>query len=147
MSTDTTTESSAHADLIQRYAAWETKLGENIDSLSRQRTVFYWIFFGALITSTLGFFFGSWFGVGSFLTGLAFCGTGLYLTIMRRRQYDDELLHTRAELRRLMERRDPAVTPCRETPPEGAEDAIRAKTAERCSLSTTRSLPAAAARP
>jgi hypothetical protein len=106
MSTHTTiTESSAHANLVQRYAAWEAKLRENIDSLSRQRSIFYRIFFGALTASTLGFFFGSWFGVGSFLTGLAFCGSGLYLTMMRRRQYHDELLHTRAELRRLTERR------------------------------------------
>ena len=104
MSTDTATESSAHADLVRRYAAWEAKLRENIDSLSRQRTAFHWIFFGALIASTLGFFFGSWFGVASLLTGLAFCGTGLYLTMMRRYQYNGELLRTRAELRRLTER-------------------------------------------
>jgi hypothetical protein len=104
MSTVTTSESRAHADLVQRYAAWEAKLRENIDSLSRQRTAFHRIFFGALMASTLGFFFGAWFGVGSFLTGLAFCGTGLYLTIVRRRQYDGELLRTRAELRRLLER-------------------------------------------
>jgi hypothetical protein len=108
MSTGTTTKSSAHADLVRRYAAWEAKLRENIDSLSRQRSAFHRIFFGVLIASTLGFFFGSWFGVGSFLTGVAFCGTGLYLTIMRRRQYAGELLHTRAELRRLTARRDPA---------------------------------------
>jgi hypothetical protein len=106
MSKGTTTESSGHADLVQRYGAWEAKLRENIDSLSQQRTVFYRVFFGALIASTLGFFFGSWFGVASFLTGIAFCGTGLYLTIMRRHQYDGELLRTRAELRRLMERTD-----------------------------------------
>jgi hypothetical protein len=103
MSTDTATESSAHADLVRRYAAWEAKLNQNIDSLSQQRTACYRIFFGALVVSTLGFFFGSWVGVGSFVTGVAFCGTGLYLTMMRRREYDDELLQTRAELRRLME--------------------------------------------
>jgi hypothetical protein len=105
MSTDGSTDSRAHADLVQRYAAWEAKLRENIDALSRQRTVFHRIFFGALIASTLGFFFGAWVGVGSFLTGVAFCGTGLYLTIVRGRQYSGELRSTRAELRRLMERR------------------------------------------
>jgi hypothetical protein len=83
-----------------------------------------------LIASTLGFFFGPWFGVGSFLTGIAFSGTGMYLTVMRRRQYDDELLRTRAELRRLM-----------------ADDATRARTVEWRSPSTTLSPPLAAAAP
>ncbi|HEY2514622.1 MAG TPA: hypothetical protein VGI39_27345 [Polyangiaceae bacterium] len=103
MSTDIAIESDPRADLVQRYAAWEAKLRENIDALGRQRTTFHRIFFGALIVSTLGFFFGSWFGVGSLLTGVAFCGTGLYLTMVREHQYDDELSRTRAELRRLGE--------------------------------------------
>jgi hypothetical protein len=106
MSTDITVESDTRADLVRRYAAWEAKLRENIDSLSRQRATFYRIFFGFLIASLLGFFFGSWLGVGSFLTGVAFCGTGLYLTTMRGHEYDDELSRTRAELRRLTAQRD-----------------------------------------
>jgi hypothetical protein len=99
MSTDIAIDSDA--SLVQRYAAWEAKLRENIDALSRQRATFYRIFFGVWIVSTLGFFVGSWFGVASFLTGVAFCGTGLYLTTVRGREYDDELSRTRAELRRL----------------------------------------------
>jgi hypothetical protein len=101
MSTDIAKESDTRARLVERYAAWEAKLRENIDSLSRQRVTFYRIFFGFLIASTLGFLFGSWFGVGTLFTGIAFCGTGLYLTMMRGHEYDDELSRTCAELRRL----------------------------------------------
>ena len=101
MSTDIAMGSDTRADLVQRYAAWETKLRENIDTLSQQRTAFYRIFFGALLLSAFGFVFGWWFGVASFFTGVAFCGTGLYLTMVRGQQYVDELSRTRAELRRL----------------------------------------------
>jgi hypothetical protein len=101
MSTPIAIESST----LQRYATWEAKLRENIVLLARQRTTFYRIFFGVLFTSTLGFFLGAWFGVASFLTGVAFCGTGLYLTMMRAYEYEEELARTRAELRRLTESR------------------------------------------
>jgi hypothetical protein len=101
MSTDISVESDGRADLLHRYAAWEAKLRENIDALARQRAAFYRIFFGALILSALGFFFGAWFGVASLVTGVAFCGTGLYLTTVRGHEYHDELSRTRAELRRL----------------------------------------------
>ena len=101
MSTDIALESDPRADLVNRYAAWEAKLRENIDALSRQRTTFHRIFFGALLVSAFGFLFGWWFGVASFLTGVAFCGTGLYLTMVRGHQYHDELSRTRVELLRL----------------------------------------------
>jgi hypothetical protein len=103
MSTDTPMDSATRADLVRRYAAWEAKLRENIAALARQRKTFYGIFFGVLFASTLGFLFGIWFGVATLLTGVAFCGTGLYLTTMRGLEYDDELSRARAELRRLRE--------------------------------------------
>ena len=101
MSTTAGIESNAHANLVQRYAAWEAKLCENIATLARQRSMYHRVFFGGLIVSTIGFFFGAWFGVGSVATGIAWCGTGLYLTIVRGHQYREELSRTRAELRRL----------------------------------------------
>ena len=101
MSTAIAKESDARTHLVERYATWEAKLRENINALSRQRVTFYRIFFGFLFASTLGFVFGTWFGVATFFTGIAFCGTGLYLTMMRGHEYVDELSRTSAELRRL----------------------------------------------
>jgi hypothetical protein len=105
MSSHTVIPSDAHADLVRRYSVWEAKLCENIAALARQRTLFQWVFFGGLVLSALGFVFGAWFGVGSIVTGIVWCGTGLYLTIMRGKQYREELSRTRAELRRLAETR------------------------------------------
>jgi hypothetical protein len=94
-------ESNARMALVERYSAWEARLCENIATLARQRSTFNRIFFGGLVASVLGFYFGAWFGVGSVATGIAWCGTGLYLMIVRGRQYREELSRTRAELRRL----------------------------------------------
>ena len=101
MSTIIGLESNAHADLVRRYSAWEAKLCENIATLARQRTLFHRIFVGGFVVSVLGFLFGTWFGVGALVTGVVWCGTGLYLTIMRAKHYREELSRTRAELRRL----------------------------------------------
>ncbi len=62
---------------IAKYEAWAARLEENIRSLARQRRSFHRIFFGFVVLSAIGFFFGAWLGVGMFATGVMVCISGL----------------------------------------------------------------------
>jgi hypothetical protein len=83
---------------IAKYEAWATRLEENIASLARQRRAFYGIFFGSVVLSALGFFFGAWLGVGTLATGIMVCVAGLYISTTRRWEYERELARTREEI-------------------------------------------------
>jgi hypothetical protein len=91
----------ASPDLVHRYAAWASKLEENMVSLARQRRVLLRMLPAALLLSALGFAINVWVGVGTFATGLWVCAAGLYLTMMRAREYREELARTQAQLRRM----------------------------------------------
>jgi hypothetical protein len=86
---------------IAKYEAWATRLEENIASLTRQRRVFFYMFYGAIGVSALGFFFGAWLGVATFLTGVMVCVAGVYISTTRTWEYRRELEITRYEIRRL----------------------------------------------
>ncbi len=86
---------------IAKYEAWATRLEENIVSLTRQRSTFFYIFYGAVAVSAIGFFFGAWLGVATFATGLMVCVAGVYISTTRTWEYQRELERTRYEVRRL----------------------------------------------
>jgi hypothetical protein len=86
---------------IAKYEAWATRLEENIASLARQRRTFFTMFFGAVVLSAFGFFFGMWLGVATIATGVMVCVAGLYITTTRTWEYERELESTRREVRRL----------------------------------------------
>jgi hypothetical protein len=86
---------------VEKYQAWVARLEQNIAELARQRRTFFMIFFGAVILSSLGFFFGWWLGVATIATGIMVCVAGLYITTTRTWEYEKELARTRLELKRL----------------------------------------------
>jgi hypothetical protein len=92
---------------IAKYEAWATRLEENIVSLTRQRSTFFYIFCGAIVVSGIGFFFGAWLGVATFATGLMVCVAGIYISTTRTWEYQRELERTRYEVRRLREEAEP----------------------------------------
>ena len=85
-------------DQIAKYEAWAARLEENIATLARQRKGFYLIFFGSIVLSAFGFFFGAWLGVGTIATGIMVCVAGLYISTTRRWEYERELARTREEI-------------------------------------------------
>lgn len=88
-------------DLEAKYIAWANQLEKNIRELAMQRRQFFWILGGAIVLSGIGFFFGPWFGVGTFATGLMLCVAGVYMTTTRRIEFERELERTREEVARL----------------------------------------------
>jgi len=88
-------------DQISKYEAWAARLEENIGTLRRQRRTFYGIFFGSVALSAIGFFFGAWLGVATFVTGVMVCVAGFYISTTRRWEYERELSRTRREIARL----------------------------------------------
>jgi hypothetical protein len=83
---------------LAKYEAWAARLEDNIATLARQRRIYFRIFFGSIGLSFIGFFFGPWFGVGAFATGVMFCIAGLYISTTRRWEYERELVRTRNEI-------------------------------------------------
>jgi hypothetical protein len=92
---------------IAKYEAWATRLEENIVSLTRQRSTFFYIFYGAVAVSGIGFFFGAWLGVATFATGVMVCTAGVYISTTRTWEYQRELERTRYEVRRLRAELEP----------------------------------------
>jgi hypothetical protein len=88
---------------LAKYEAWAARLEQNIAELARQRRTFFGIFFGAVVVSALGFFFGWWLGVATIATGIMVCVAGVYITTTRTWEYERELARTRLEVKRLKE--------------------------------------------
>jgi hypothetical protein len=88
-------------DLGAKYQAWIEKLESNIRDMGRQKRIFHMMFFGSVVVSAIGFFWGVWLGVATFFTGVMICVAGLYITMTRTWEYERELERTRADLRRL----------------------------------------------
>jgi hypothetical protein len=86
---------------LEKYEAWIAKLESNIEDMKRQRRAFYGIFFGAVVLSAIGFFWGVWLGAATFFTGIMICTAGLYITMMRETEYREELKQTRADVTRM----------------------------------------------
>ena len=85
-------------DQIAKYEAWAARLEANIATLTRQRRSYFKIFFGAVVLSAVGFFFGAWLGVGTLATGIMVCAAGLYISTTRTWEYQRELARTREEI-------------------------------------------------
>ena len=88
-------------EMIEKYEAWIARLQQNVAAMERQRRTFRIMFFGAVVLSALGFLWGTWLGVATFLTGIMVCGAGLYITMTREWEYEREIERTRGEVQRL----------------------------------------------
>lgn len=91
----------SEAELLPKYETWIKKLEGNIEDMRRQRRTFHKLFFGAVIVSAIGFFWGAWLGVATFFTGIMICVAGLYITMTREAEYKEELKQTRADVAKL----------------------------------------------
>jgi hypothetical protein len=92
-------------DMLPKYEAWTEKLQSNIRDMGRQKRAFHMMFFGSVIVSAIGFFWGVWLGVATFFTGVMVCVAGLYITMTRTWEYERELKRTQQEIARIRSER------------------------------------------
>ena len=76
---------------LEKYEAWIRRIEELQAKDIRRRPIYYRIFVGIPLVFSLGFIWGVWFGVASFLTGLMMCGFGFYTFLMIEGDYEREL--------------------------------------------------------
>ncbi len=76
---------------LSKYEAWIRRIEGLQAKDARQRPVYFKIFVAIPLVGALGFIWGVWFGVASFLTGLMMCGFGFYTFLMIEGDYEREL--------------------------------------------------------
>jgi len=76
---------------IEKYEAWIRRIEGLREKDARNRSTYFRIFVAIPITFSLGFFWGTWFGVASLLTGLLMCLFGFYSFLTIEGDYEREL--------------------------------------------------------
>lgn len=76
---------------LEKYEAWIRRIEQLQAKDARQRPLYFRIFVAIPAVFSLGFVWGVWFGVASFLTGMMMCGFGFYTFLMIEGDYEREL--------------------------------------------------------
>ncbi len=88
---------------IEKYAAWATKLEQNIVDMARQRAWSWAYLVGGAVAAGIAWTFHHFVAGSIFTLGLILWITAFYITTMRTWYYQNELKRTRYELERLVE--------------------------------------------
>jgi hypothetical protein len=85
----------AASEQLEKYEAWIQELERRQIDIAVNRPRYLRFLVGLLIASTLGFFWGVWFGLGALVTGILMCAFGFYTVLFREGEYEKELAHLR----------------------------------------------------
>jgi hypothetical protein len=85
----------AAPEQLEKYDAWIRELERRQVDIAVNRPRYLRFLVGVLIASTLGFFWGVWFGFGALVVGILMCAFGFYTVLFREGEYEKELVHLR----------------------------------------------------